>query len=135
MRCSTALLPCGGMAQLCPWKRQSLVMRDSLQAAKEIRNRSIIGMHGRQGRSVSKQYFVKDNAVRDKRRQRRQGHGGSNDACFQAIVVAPAGCCCTSHCHICCPIADGRIWDNGERVVVVPIEGGVLGDVCVCVCV
>jgi hypothetical protein len=38
---------------------------------------------------MSKPYFVKGNAVRDKRGQRNQGLGGSNNACFQAIIVAP----------------------------------------------
>jgi hypothetical protein len=55
--------------------------------------------------------------------------GGSGDARFQAIVVAPAGCCCTSRRRSRHPIANGRVRDDGERVVVVPVEGVVPGDV------
>jgi hypothetical protein len=44
-----------------------------------------------------------------------KGLGGSDDARFQAIVAAPA--------------ANGRVRDNGKRVVVVPVKGGVPGDV------
>ncbi len=44
-----------------------------------------------------------------------KGLGGSNDARFQAIDVAPA--------------ANGCLRDDGERVVVVSVKGWVLGDV------
>ncbi len=122
MCCSAALLPGKGMNQLCPRKRQFLVLRHPLQVAKEICNRSIICMHGRQGGSVSESYFVKGNALRDERGQRNQGLGGSNNARFQAIVVAPAGCCCTSCCHSCCWIAKINAGDIGERVGVDPVK-------------
>ncbi len=74
-------------------------------------------------------YFVKGNAMGDERGQTRRGLGGIDDARFQAIVLAPARCRCT--CRPCSqrPIANGRIQDNGEKVVVVPVEGGVPGDV------
>jgi hypothetical protein len=71
-------------------------------------------------RSVSKPYFVEGYVMRDERGQRNRGLGGSNDAHFQAIVVAPAGCCCASKINV---------GDIGERVGVNPIERTILGNV------
>ncbi len=129
MCCSAALLPGGGMTQLCPRKRQFLVLRHSLQAAKEICNQSVIRTHGRQGRSMSEPYFVKGNAMRDERGQRNQGLGGSNNARFQAIVVAPAGCCCASRHHSRHLIAKINVGDIGERVGVDPVKRTVPGNI------
>jgi hypothetical protein len=112
------------MARLLPRKRQSLVWRYSLQAAKEISNQSIVGTHGRRGRSMGKPHFIKGNAMGDERGQSRRGLGGINNAHFQAIVVTLAGCCCTSHRCSRRPITNGCVQDNRERVVVIPIKGG-----------
>ena len=51
----------------------------------------------------------------------------TSDARLQAIVVAPKhcdGCRCTSRRLI----TKNSIRDNGERVVVIPVKGGILGD-------
>ncbi len=74
-------------------------------------------------------YFIKGNAMGDERGQTRQGLGGIEDARFQAIVIAPAGCHCACRHRSRRPIANECIRDDGERVVVVPVEGGVPGDV------
>ncbi len=79
--------------------------------------------------SMGKPYFVKGNAMGDERGQTRQGLGGINDARFQVIAIAPAGYRCACRHRSRRPIANGRIRDNGERVVVVPVKGGVPRDV------
>jgi hypothetical protein len=55
------------------------------------------------------------------------GQQSSNNTRLQAIVVAP-GHCNNPRCVCCRPIIKSDVRDMGERVDVVPVERGVLGN-------